>query len=142
MELEGRDLADALETAARQAIADSPAELVFEVKGERRRLPLDIETTALRVGREAVLNAVKHAAPRKVEVHLEYAPKTLTLRITDDGTGILPGALEAAASGEHLGLAGMKDRAQRAGGHLQMTSEPGKGTTVAVSLPIKAERAH
>ena len=118
-------------------MADSPAELVFTVKGDRRRLPLDIETTALRVGREAVLNAVKHAAPRTVEVHLEYGPRSLTLRVADDGTGIPPGALEAAAAGEHLGIAGMRDRAQRAGGKLEITSEPGQGTTVSVSLPIR-----
>jgi signal transduction histidine kinase len=64
MELEGRDLADALEAVTRQAMADTPTHLVFVVKGDRRRLPLDVETTALRIGREAVLNALKHAAPR------------------------------------------------------------------------------
>jgi signal transduction histidine kinase len=62
VELEGRDLAEAREPAARQAMADSAAELVFLVQGDRRRLPLAVETTALRVGREAVINAVKHAA--------------------------------------------------------------------------------
>lgn len=137
MELEGSDLADALEAAARQAMADSPAHLVFLVKGDRRRLPLDVETTALRVGREAVLNAMKHAAPGTVEVNLEYGARTLVMRVVDDGTGILPGALEAAASGEHLGMAGMNDRAQRTGGNLEVTSEPGRGTTVVLVLPIR-----
>ena len=45
--------------------------------------------------------------------------------------------MEAAAAGEHLGIAGMRDRAQRAGGKLEITSEPGRGTTVSVSLPIR-----
>jgi signal transduction histidine kinase len=80
--------------------------------------------------------------PAPIEVYLEYGAKALVMRVVDDGTGILPGSLEAAASGEHLGLAGMRDRAQRAGGQLELNSQPGKGTTVAVSLPIKAERAH
>jgi signal transduction histidine kinase len=136
VELEGRDLASALEAAARVTMADSPAELLFTVHGDRRRLPLAVETTALRIGREAVLNAVKHAAPRTVEVNLEYDPRSLTLRVVDDGTGIPPGALDAAAAGEHLGIAGMRDRAQRAGGRLDITSEPGRGATVSVSLPI------
>ena len=74
VELEGRDLAEALETAARHAMADSAAELVFAVQGERRRLPLAIETTALRVGREAVLNAVKHAAPRRIALTPRVRP--------------------------------------------------------------------
>jgi nitrate/nitrite-specific signal transduction histidine kinase len=55
----------------------------------------------------------------------------------DDGTGIPPGAPEAAAAGEHLGMAGVRDRAQRAGGKLEITSEPGHGTIVSVSLPIR-----
>jgi signal transduction histidine kinase/ligand-binding sensor domain-containing protein len=136
VELEGRDLAEALEVAARHAMTGSSAELVFRVQGDRRRLPLAVETTALRIGREAVLNAVKHAAPRTVEVSLEYGPRSLTLRVVDDGTGIPTGAIDAAAAGEHLGIAGMRDRAQRAGGRLDITSAPGLGTTVSVSLPI------
>jgi signal transduction histidine kinase/ligand-binding sensor domain-containing protein len=137
VELEGRDLAEALEAAARHAMADASAELVFTVQGDRRRLPLAVETTALRVGREAVINAVKHAAPRTVQVSLEYDPRSVTLRVADDGTGIPSGAMEAAVAGEHLGIAGMRERAQRAGGSLDLISEPGRGTTVSVSLPIR-----
>jgi signal transduction histidine kinase len=115
--------------------------LRFTVHGDRRRLPLAVETTALRIGREAVLNAVNHAAPRTVEVNLEFGPRSLTLRVVDDGTGIPPGAVDAAAVGEHLGIAGMRDRAQRGGGTLDITSEPGGGTTVSVSLPIREPTA-
>ena len=133
----GRDLAEALEAAARHAMADSSSDLVFTVDGDRRRLPLSVETTALRVGREAVINAVKHAAPGTVQVNLEYGPQSLTLRVADDGMGISPGAMEAAVAGEHLGVAGMRDRAQRAGGRLDIASEAGHGTTVSVWLPIR-----
>jgi signal transduction histidine kinase len=135
VELEGRELAEALETAARQAMGDSSAELAFQVRGERRRLPLSVETTALRVGREAVLNAVKHAAPRKVEVSLEHGHGSLTLHVVDDGTGIPPDALDGAPAGEHLGIAGMRDRARRAGGTLEIASQPGRGTRVSLTLP-------
>jgi signal transduction histidine kinase len=137
VELEGHDLPTALETAVRRATADSSAQLVFAVHGDRRPLTLAIEATALRVGREAVLNAVKHAAPRMVEVNLEYGPRSLTLRVEDDGSGIPSSALEVAAAGEHLGLAGMRDRAHRAGGKLEITSTLGQGTAVSMSLPIR-----
>jgi nitrate/nitrite-specific signal transduction histidine kinase len=59
----------------------------------------------------------------------------------DDGTGIPPGAPEAAAAGEHLGMAGMRDRAQQAGGTLEITSQPGHGTPVSVSQPIRKAAA-
>jgi signal transduction histidine kinase/ligand-binding sensor domain-containing protein len=137
VELEGQDLVAALEAAARSAVADSSAALVFEVHGDRRRLPVVIEMTALRVGREAVLNAVKHAAPHRVEVHLEYGPRLLTVRIVDDGKGIARGTMEATTGGEHLGIAGMRDRTQRAGGTLEISSESGRGTVVSASLPIR-----
>lgn len=136
VELEDRDLALALEGAARSALAGSSAVLVFAIHGDRRRLPLNIETTALRVGREAVLNAVKHAAPRTVEVSLAYGPGALTLRVLDDGQGIAPGALDAASVWGHWGIAGMRDRAKSAGGTLDISSEPGRGTAVSLSLPI------
>jgi signal transduction histidine kinase/ligand-binding sensor domain-containing protein len=137
VELQDRDLTGALEEAARLAMAESAADLVFAVHGTPRRLPVTVETTALRIGREAVHNAVKHAAPRKVEVNLEYAPGSLTLRVADDGPGIPLGALDAAAAGEHLGIAGMRDRARRLGGKLEIMSTPGNGTTVSVCLPIR-----
>ncbi len=137
VELEGQDLATALEAATRSTMADSSAALVFAVRGDRRRLPVAVETTALRIGREAVLNAVNHAAPRTVEVDLEYGPRSLTLRVLDDGTGIPPGAMEAAVRGEHLGIVGMRDRARRTGGTLEISSEPGRGTVVSASLPIR-----
>jgi signal transduction histidine kinase/ligand-binding sensor domain-containing protein len=137
VELEGQDFAAALEVAARSATADTSAALGFTVRGDRRRLPVDVETTAFRIGREAVLNAVKHAAPRTVEVDLNYGPRALTLRVVDDGTGIPPGAMEAAARGEHFGIVGMRDRVRRAGGTLEISSELGRGTTVSVSLPIR-----
>ncbi len=136
VELEGRELADALESAARSALAGSGVSLVFDARGNRSRLPHTVETTALRIGREAVLNALKHAAPRRVEVKLEYGPRFLTLEVVDDGRGIAPGTMETAASGGHWGVAGMRDRAQRAGGTLEISSEPGQGTRVSVSLPI------
>jgi signal transduction histidine kinase len=118
-------------------MTNSPAELRLSVKGEPRRLPLAVETTALRIGREAILNAVNHAAPRTVDVSLDYGPRSLTLRVADDGTGIPAGAIDAAAAGEHLGIAGMRDRAQLAGGRLDIATDPGHGTTVSVSLPIR-----
>ncbi len=135
VELEERDLADALEHAAR-ATTGSATELVFTVTGNRRGLPLAVETMFFRIGREAVLNAVKHAAPRRVRVDIEYGSRVLTLRVSDDGTGIAPGAMEAAARGEHWGITGMRDRAQRAGGTLEISSEPGHGAVVSVALPI------
>ena len=137
VELEGHDLAEALETATRSAVAGSGVELVFAVRGDARRLPVALETTALRIGREAVLNAVKHAAPSLVHVAVEYGRRALTVRIRDDGTGMSSGATGAPTVGEHMGIAGMRDRAQSVGGTLDIASTPGGGTIVSLVLPYR-----
>jgi signal transduction histidine kinase/ligand-binding sensor domain-containing protein len=142
VELEGHDLVGALETAARSTVAGSGVELVFAVRGEGRRLPVVLETTALRIGREAVLNAVKHAAPSVVHVAVEYGPRDLTVRVRDDGAGMAPSAMEKLSEGEHLGIAGMRDRAQRAGGTLEIASTPGGGTIVSLVLPFRPSGRH
>ncbi len=142
VELEGHDLAGALETAARSTVAGSGVELVFAVRGEPRRLPVALETTALRIGREAVLNAVKHAAPSLVHVAVEYGPRALTVRVRDDGAGMSPSAMETLSVGEHMGIAGMRDRAQRVGGTLEIASTPGGGTIVSLVLRFRPSDRH
>jgi signal transduction histidine kinase len=136
VELEGHDLPEALDGAVRSVVAGSSVALEFIVRGERRPLPPLVETTALRIGREAVLNALKHADAHKVDVHLEYGAQFLSLRVRDDGHGMTPHTPAAAANEGHFGIAGMRERAHRAAGTIEITSEPESGTTVRVSLPI------
>ena len=136
VELEGHELPEALEGAVRSVLTGAPTVLHFTVRGDRRPLTPHLETTALRIGREAVLNALKHADARKVEVSLDYDAQMLRLQIRDDGRGMASGVAEAAAADGHLGIAGMKARAHHAAGAIEIDSEPGRGTTVRVSLPI------
>jgi len=135
VELEGRDLPAALEGAVRSVIAQASVALEFTVHGDRRPLSPQVATTALRIGREAVLNALKHADAQKIQVQLDYGLRILTLQVRDDGRGMPPGAAEAAAIDGHLGLTGMRARADRVAGSLRITSEPGQGTIVRASLP-------
>jgi signal transduction histidine kinase len=129
-------LPEALERAIRSVLAGAPVALDFAVSGKRRPLTPDLETTALRIGREAVVNALKHADARNVNVRLEYDARLLRLQIRDDGSGMQNGVAEAAAADGHLGIAGMKARAQSTAGTMEIASEPGRGTTIRVSLPI------
>lgn len=136
VELESHELPEALEGAIRSVLAGAPVALDFRVSGERHPLAPQLETTALRIGREAVVNALKHADARKVEVNLEYDAHVLRLQIRDDGRGIESGAAEAAAANGHLGIASMRARAHRVAGTMEIFSGPSGGTTVRVSLPI------
>jgi len=135
VELEGRDVAEALERAARTATEGTSVKLAFTVQGSRRRLSESIETTALRIGREAVVNAVKHARATHVEIVLTFAASALELRVCDDGIGIQPDTLAKNTDGKHLGLTGMRSRAERAGGTLEIAKGELGGTVIAAKLP-------
>ena len=137
VELEGRDLPEALEGAIRSVLTGAPIALDFAVSGERRPLSPHLATAALRIGREAVVNALKHADARNVNVRLEYDAHLLRLQIRDDGRGMQSDVAEAAAVDGHLGIVGMRARAQSIAGTMEIASEPGHGTTIRVSLPIE-----
>ena len=128
--LETHDLAGALEGILRQLSAGRPVEAVFWVDGARRRLAPQTENELLRLGQEAIANALKHAAPQRVEVTLRFAEKQVELVVVDDGVGFDP---EHVAHGTHgFGLMGMHERAAQLGAQLEITSAPGRGTRVAL----------
>jgi len=87
------------------------------------------------VGREAIINALTHSEGRNIEVEIIYESREFRLRIRDDGRGIDPGTLEAGGRADHWGLQGMRERAHRIGGKLDLWSRPGSGTEVELSVP-------
>jgi signal transduction histidine kinase len=135
-ELDVLDLSDALSEAAGDAIAGTMIEFRLSVHGEPRRLARSIELTALRIGREAIVNAAKHANAHHVEIVLAYSQRDLRLRVCDDGCGLSPSDSEVARDAGHWGIVGMYERATRVGGVLEIVGTPDQGTVVSLSLPI------
>jgi signal transduction histidine kinase/ligand-binding sensor domain-containing protein len=130
------DLPNALETIARERTAGMGMSISMEVAGQRRRLPRSVEDAALRIGREAIVNAVQHAEPRKIQIHVKFDPTVLRLEVRDDGRGFRADQGEEARRVGHFGLSGMLERAARIGGRCDVLSRPGEGTTVALELPL------
>jgi signal transduction histidine kinase len=89
------------------------------------RASVEIETACFRIAQEALSNVARHASARHVEVMLTVLDNALELTITDDGIGF---DIELLRKG--LGLVGMAERAELAGGRLDIKSAPGAGTTV------------
>ena len=101
------------------------------------RLSPDVEIACFRVAQESVTNVLRHASARNIAIHIERQPRSVRLAIHDDGRGFNPAtSLEAAAAGGHLGIVGMRERARASGGTFKLESQPGKGTTVEIELPI------
>jgi signal transduction histidine kinase len=95
------------------------------------RPPIEVEETLYRIAQEALHNVVKHAGARQVRLEVGRVPDGVRLEVTDDGRGFDPTKVPDG----HLGLTGMRSRAERLGGQLTVTSTPGSGTTVAVVVP-------
>jgi signal transduction histidine kinase len=122
-------LAGALRDAARRAAGGDGPRVEISIRGTPRALPVDVEDAILHVGQEAVVNAVKHAAARRVAVRLRYGRRGVRLTITDDGRGFDVDPDFRSYAG-HWGLLGMRERAERVGAALTVASAPGDGTTV------------
>jgi signal transduction histidine kinase len=135
-ELDARDLPDALDLAAREAIGSLPIQFQLTVTGERRRLPQSVEGAAFRVGREALINAVRHAQPGRVDLTLNYGQQTLEVTVRDDGRGIAPADIESSRRAGHWGIAGMRERATGIGGTCEITTAPEGGSVVKAVFPL------
>jgi signal transduction histidine kinase len=105
------------------------------VTGTPAPLSADAEVTLLRVTQEALANVSKHArADRVAAVTLSYMDGEAALDVRDDGDGFTPTADGFGPNGG-LGLRGMRERVEALGGRLAVESAPGRGTTIAVTVP-------
>ena len=105
-------------------------------EGEARPLRPAIRETVYRIGREAIINAFRHAHAGKIEVELQYAPSHLRLLVRDNGVGIDQQVVRAGRDG-HWGLSGMRERADGIGARLSVLSSPSAGTEVELSVPAR-----
>jgi signal transduction histidine kinase len=141
------DLDSPARRASLRAAIEEAAGYLFEndtrwrVEGEADA-PEVIRVIAYRIVKEALTNIRKHAAAQRVDITLAEDDGGLRVSVTDDGRGTTE-ALPAARPGP-LGVTGMRDRATIAGGHLEVYSRDGEGTTVTLWLPYRrvADRDH
>jgi PAS domain S-box-containing protein len=130
-------LLPALEWMADNLIKDYKIDTRVEVRGSERDLPDEVQLIMFRVAQEALSNIRRHAEATKAWITLEYRDDRVVLKVRDNGKGFeLPSRIGDLASTGRLGLAGMRERIQLINGNLKMESEPGKGTKVAVEVPV------
>jgi signal transduction histidine kinase len=134
--LEGHHLPAALSEAAHQWTAGTPVQVHVDVAGVTSELPEEMEQHLLRIAQEAVANTVKHARAREVRISLHMDHGRLRLSVADDGQGFEQTDAFSEIGG-HFGLLGMRERAERLGGKLELHSTPGRGTQVEVKVPLR-----
>jgi signal transduction histidine kinase len=131
--LESRDLATALREFGRSAVGTSNIRLTVTSSGARTEYPPRVENQLLRVGQEAITNAVRHAGASRIRVDLDGSAESVTLSVSDDGRGF--DYEEQLSQRDHYGLSTMRERAEELGGRLRITTGAGRGTTVTAVVP-------
>jgi signal transduction histidine kinase len=106
------------------------------VRGDERRLPVSLETALYRIVQEALTNIWKHSRASRASVIVTFEQGRCGVQIADDGIGFDVNAVGPNGQGEHLGIAGIRERAEMIGGTLRIASAPGAGTTLLVSVPM------
>jgi signal transduction histidine kinase len=111
-----------------------PADFRVIVVGEQRPLHPLLRDEVYRIGREALINAFRHARARNIEIELKYLPRHFRVMVRDDGCGIDAEILQSGRDG-HWGLSGMQERAAQVGARLKVWSRIAGGTEVELSVP-------
>jgi signal transduction histidine kinase len=143
----GREIGEALEQCAAGIVAGGQIRIV-RLRGEESEgvrtapanvpghIPVRVADALFHIGREAVVNAVRHARPGRITLSVEYRPTAITMTVEDDGRGF-----HAAEETAGFGLRGMKKRARGIGAELSIGSLPGQGTRVRVVAPLGEHRS-
>jgi signal transduction histidine kinase/ligand-binding sensor domain-containing protein len=132
--LESVDLITAFNELGQRMVAEEGIAFTSRVVGESRDLPPKIENNLLRIGQEAIANALRHASAASITVELQFDRDAVTLRVTDDGQGFTPDFTGDALG--HYGLTNMRDRAKELGGELSISSQPKQGAVVEATIPL------
>ncbi|MCC9075647.1 sensor histidine kinase [Litorilinea aerophila] len=128
--LDDLGLSGALRQIATETAARANLHLELSLPEHLPILPAAVEQCIYRVAQEAIANVAHHAQARTLRLRLR-CNHDIVLEVEDDGRGFDP---QQVASGNHFGLAGMRERAELVGGTLQIAGQPGQGTTVRLIL--------
>lgn len=129
------DLAKAIAEGAYRVLEVDPSRFQLTVEGSSRALHALVSEEVTRIAEETIRNAVQHASAKAIDAILSYGRTELRLTIRDDGVGMSQSIVTTGEKAGHYGLIGMRERAKRIGGRLEVKSREGAGTEIALSIP-------
>jgi signal transduction histidine kinase len=141
--LDDLGLVPALRWYAERHFAPRGIYVRFEVGPLPARLPYEMETALFRAAQEALTNVSRHAGAETVLVEIAAANGQVMLEIEDDGQGFDPSSVVPRPGDlRGLGLLGMRERVELFGGSVTINSKPGRGTHVAIRVPLPQDLAN
>ncbi len=135
------DLPALLRSVGREHEGRTGTQVEIVIEREPPAVSLPVRVALYRVLQEALSNAHRHGGASHVAIRVAVTRRRrvagLRLTITDDGIGFTPGAVASGPRfGRHFGLQGMRERIEALGGSFRVSSRPGEGTTVTVTLAL------
>ncbi len=137
----GATLGETLASFGEELAAEHGHEFSAVLRGEGASLPARVRHEVEHIGREALLNAARHAHAATIQLIIQQTPKRLTVEVRDDGCGMPARREYAAGRAGHWGLAGMRERARSIGARFTLTSAEGDGTQIRLELRMRG-RVH
>lgn len=131
------DLCATIEQLVAQTPFDPPIPVRIVVEGKPRPLHPLVAAEVTKIVREALLNIAHHARAPSAEIAIGYEARYLAIRMRDFGAGIPEQVLMRGHKEGHFGMIGMRERAEKIGGGIAISSSPGAGTEVILTLPAK-----
>jgi signal transduction histidine kinase/ligand-binding sensor domain-containing protein len=131
-------LSSALSNALTPLSAKEGVDMRLQVEGQEVALAPGCVHHLVCIGQEAVTNALRHAVPNIIFVHLQYHAEWLSLSVKDDGRGFRASDKLAALHG-HFGIPVMEERARKLGGSLRVETSAGNGTEILVHVPFQMQ---
>ena len=135
--LDDLGLAPALRSLLEQQTRRAGLRAQFSAAEPLEEIGRELQTTAFRIGQEAITNVLRHASAKFIGLSVETDAKQLRMKIVDDGVGFdIAKINDGTTKRATFGLTGMKERAALLGGKVSIISLPGQGTTVEALLPL------
>ena len=129
-----RNLGEAFSRIEQELPGNERTRFRVVVNGTPRPLHPLLRDEVYRIGREAIVNAFRHSGASQIEVDVDYTARGLRVTVSDNGNGIDPAILQSGRDG-HWGLPGMRERTERIGGRISLSSSATAGTQVELSIP-------
>jgi signal transduction histidine kinase len=130
--LDNKKLHEALKESFQKMTEGTALRIEFIVSGQWRKLPSEHEENLLRIGQEALTNAIRHARASEFKAELVYSDREIRLLLRDNGCGF-----ESAGRSEGFGLKGIEERIESIGGRFSVNSTRGAGTSIFITLQVR-----
>jgi ligand-binding sensor domain-containing protein/signal transduction histidine kinase len=128
-------LTEAFAALGREFRLLAPVQFDVIVSGNSQELNAVVQGELVKIGREALFNAFRHAKASQIEVEIHFGIVEFRVRFRDNGTGIDPAILREGSPVGHYGISGMRQRCAKIGSPLELWSRPGAGTEIEVRVP-------